>query len=112
MTKANSPLSPLAVGGHDIFRHKRDRSRLTDQLVLVRAGFRRDQGEHGATVRRRNSYPALSGLKAHIKSQVESELIHVEPQAPVLIADENVDRVNAEVGVVAIQRELGHGPLL
>src|SRR5258708_26127941 len=112
MTKANSPLSPLAVGSHDIFGYKCDRSGLTDQFVLIRVGFRRDQGEHGAAVRRRNSYPALSGLKAHIKGKVESELIHVEPRASVLIADENVDRVNAEVGVVAIKRELGHGPLL
>src|SRR5713226_6875456 len=97
MTKANSPLSPLAVRSHDIFRHKRDRSGLTDQLVLIRVGFRCDQAKHGGAVRGRNAYPALSGLKTHIKGQVESELLHVEPQAAVLIADENVDCVNAEV---------------
>ena len=104
MTKANSALSPLTVGRHDIFRHKGDRRGLADQLVLIRVGFRRDQRKHGGAVRRRNSYPALSGLKAHIKGQVEAELIHVEPQASVLIADENIDRVHAEVGIVAIQR--------
>ena len=98
MTKANSALSPLAVGRHDIFGHKRDRRGLADQLVLVRVGFRRDQGEHGGAVRRRNADPALSGLKTHIKGQVESELIQVESQASVLIADENVNRVHAEVG--------------
>ncbi len=104
MTKANSALSPLAVGSHDIFRHKRDRRGLADQFVLIRVGFGRDQGEHGGAMRRRNTYPALSGLKADIKGQVKSELIQVEPQASVLIADENVDRVHAEVGEVAVWR--------
>src|ERR1700732_290020 len=103
MTKANAPLSPLAVRSHDIFSHKRDRRGLTDQFVLIRVGFRCDQGEHGGAVRWSDSYQALSGLKTHIKGQIEPELIHVEPQTSVLIADENVDRVNAEVGVVAIQ---------
>ena len=94
----------MAVSGHDIFGYKGDRRGLADQLVLIRVGFRRDQRKHRGAVRRRNSYPALSGLKAHIKGEVEPELIYVEPQASVLIANKNVDRVNAEVGIIAIQR--------
>ena len=75
MTKANSSLSPLGVSGHDIFRHKGDRRGLADQFVLFRVGFRRDQGKHRGAMRRRNTYPALSRLKAHIKGKVKSELI-------------------------------------
>jgi hypothetical protein len=59
-------------------------------------------------------------LKAHIKSQTESKLIHVESQASILIANENVDGMNAEVrGVVGHEwgglvhrieeRRTGHG---
>src|SRR5258708_35485156 len=94
MTKANSPLSPLAVGSHDIFGYKCDRSGLTDQFVLIRVRFRRDQGEHGGAVPGRNSSPAQSGLKAHIKSPVESELIHVEPQASAPMPNQNADPLN------------------
>ena len=104
MTKADSALSPLGVSCHDIFGNKRNLRRLADELVLVRVGIRRDQGKHRRAVRRRNPDPALSRLKAHIKGQAESQLIHVESQAPVLIANENVDRVNPKMGVLAIER--------
>ena len=58
-------------------------------------------------MRRRNAYPALSGLKTHIKGQTESELIHVESQALILIVNKNVDSMNAEVGGLATRRRKG-----
>jgi hypothetical protein len=71
-------------------------------------------------VRRSNPYPALPGLKAHIKSQTESKLIHVESQASILIANENVDGMNAEIRRLVVhewgglvhrieERRTGHG---
>ncbi len=102
MTEANSATSPLAVGGHDIFGNKSDRRRVANQLVLSGVGFRGDQGQHGRAVGRCDADPALSGLKTHIEGQTESKLIQVEPQASVLITNEDVDGVDAEVGVVAI----------
>jgi hypothetical protein len=102
MTKADASTSPLAVGGHDIFGNKSNRGRLADQLVLVRFGIRRDESKHCRAVRRRNPNPSLSGLKAHIKGETESKLIHIESQAAVLIANENPDGVDAEVGIFSI----------
>ena len=102
MTKANSASSPLAVRGHDIVGNKGNGRRLANSLVLIGLGIRCDQGKHGRTVGRRNPYPAFPGLEAHIKGQTESKLIHVESQASVLIANENVGSVNAEVGVLAL----------
>jgi len=102
MTKANSATSPLAVGSHDVFGNKSNWRRLADQLVLIGVGFGRDQGKHCGAVGRRNTHPALPGLKAHIEGETESKLIHIESQAPILITDENVDRVNAEIAILAI----------
>jgi hypothetical protein len=52
-------------------------------------------------VGRRNAYPALPGLKADVKGQAESKLVDVESQASILVANEDVDRVNTEVWVFA-----------
>jgi hypothetical protein len=53
-------------------------------------------------VRRCNTNPALSCLKPHIKGQAEPELIDIESQALILVVDENVDCMNAEVGVLRV----------
>jgi hypothetical protein len=74
---------------------------LANLFVLVGVGFRSDKGKHGRAVGRRNAYAALPGLKADVKGKAESKLIHVESQASILVANENVDRVNTKVGVVA-----------
>src|SRR4051812_49359110 len=42
MTKADSAAPPLRVGSYDILRYKSHWSRLADQLVFVRVGFRCD----------------------------------------------------------------------
>jgi len=60
-------------------------------------------------VRRCDAYPALPGLKTHIKGQTESKLIHIESQALILVANENIDGMNAEVGGVAFH---GRGGLV
>ena len=104
MPKADSAPAPLAISCHDIFGDKSNLRRLTDQFVLVRLGIRRNQGDDRGAVGRRDSNPTLSRLQAHIKGQTESKLIEIEPQTSILIANENVDRVDAEVGVVAIPR--------
>ena len=107
MTKANPAFSPLAVGGDHVFRHKSHRSRLANELVLVRVGLRRDQGKHSRPIGRSNAHPSLSGLQADVIGQIESQLIYVKLQAAVLIANEDIDGINAEVGILAILRKRG-----
>src|SRR6185312_4489079 len=104
MTEVDSPPAPLGVSRNDIFGNKRDLRRLSDELVLVRLGIRRNQGKHRRTVRRRNPNPALSRLQAHIEGQAEPKLFQIKLQTPVLIADKNVDRVYPKMGVFTIQR--------
>ena len=68
-----------------------------DELVFLRAGIGRDQRKHRGAIGRRNGYPALSGLKPSIKGQIEPKLIQVESEASLLIANKDIDRVNAEI---------------
>ena len=104
MTESDSTPAPLGVCRDDIFGHKRNLRRFSDELVLFRLGIRRNQGKHRRTMRRRNPHPALSRLQAHIKGQTESKLFNIKLQTPVLIADKNVDRVHPKMGVFTIQR--------
>ena len=54
--------------------------------------------------------PALAGLHARVVGDVEAELVDEEAQAAVLVADEDVDAVNAQVGRRRTWREeTAHG---
>ena len=65
--------------------------------------MRRDQREQGAPVRRGDGQPALAGLKHDIKGQIESELIPVEAQALILVANVDVDRVNPKMWTLPLR---------
>jgi hypothetical protein len=54
-------------------------------------------------IRSRDRYPALAGLQAGVKCQIEPQLIQVESQAAILIAHINVDRVNPEIGITPVR---------
>lgn len=61
-----------------------------------------------SAIRRRNAYPPLAGLKNDIRDHAESKLIHVEVQAPLHVANVNVNRLDAQVSVLSL---LGPGLL-
>src|ERR1700733_14575859 len=100
IAKMNSALAPFAKLGDDVFGKKNDRRVPADELIVFRIGLRRDQPENGGAVRRGNRYQPVTGLKVDIQSQIESQAVPVESQAPILIFDKNVDCVNAEVGIL------------
>jgi hypothetical protein len=47
-------------------------------------------------------------LEADVEGKAESELLYVELETFILIADENVDRVDAEIGRIGVNGEFGH----
>ena len=104
IAKVNSALAPFAELGNDVFGQEDDGRGPPDQLVVFRIGIGCDQPQHRGAVRRRDRYQAVTRLKAGVQSQIESELIPVEFQAAILISDKNVDRVNAQVGVLRSRR--------
>src|SRR5271157_606889 len=105
--KLDSALSPFAKLGYDIIRNKHYLRRPADEPVLFGVGFGCNQRKYGAAVRGRNRHPALTGSKADIAHQTKSHLVYVESQALVLIANEDVNRVNAKMRPLSVQRKAG-----
>jgi len=93
----HSALAPFAKLGHHVIRNKDHLRRPADEGVLLGIWFRRDQREYCAAVGGSYSDPALAGTEADIADQIESQLVDVESQALVLIANKDVDRVNAKI---------------
>ncbi len=103
MTEANPALAPFAEFGGDILGHKNDVRRPPDQLARYRTELGRDQVEHCGAIGRSDRNPALAGLQLRVKSQIESELVKVEAQAPVLVANKDGDTLNAQVRIPSIR---------
>src|SRR5262249_39985107 len=103
LVKTNSSLAPFLEFGSDIFGDKDNLRRATNQLVFLRCGLGSDEREDGSAVRRRDREPAIAGLKADVKGDLESKLVAIETQAPLLIAHEDVDAMDAKVLVATAQ---------
>jgi len=101
--EADAALAPFAVLGDDIFGDEGDLGVLADEVELWRAGLRGDEGEVGGAVGRSDGDPAAARLNAGIKDQLEAKLIEVEGQAFLEVANKYRHRLEAQVGVLAVQ---------
>ena len=101
--KSDPTLAPFAVQGHHVLCNKHDLARAPDEFDPFRVGPGYNQGEHRAAVRRRNRYPTLPGPEANIPDQAEAELIQIEVEASILIANEDVDRMNPQMGRLPLE---------
>src|SRR5262249_3990304 len=89
MKKTDPALTPLQIQCVDIFGDKNELPYLANQVIFFRARLRSNKRKESAAVRRRHGYPAATTLKLVVNNQIESELIPVESQASILIANEN-----------------------
>ena len=105
--EANSAFAPFAVLGNHILDDEGDRHRPANEFVLFRAGLRRDERKVRCAVGRGHGYEAAIGLNAGVKDQLEAELVEVEIQAEVEVANVNRNRLEAQVGIPAIQTNSG-----
>ena len=105
--EANAALAPFAVLGNYILGDKGDRHGPANEFVLFRAGLRRDERKVRCAVGRSHGYEAAIGLNAGVKDQLEAELVEVEIQAEVEVANVNRNRLEAQVGIPAIQTNSG-----
>src|SRR6266699_2155559 len=105
--KANSALGPFAILGNHILGDKGDRRGPADELGLFRARLRRDEREVRGAVGRGDGYKPRARLNAGVKDQLEAELIKVKVQAVVEIPNVNRNRLETQVGVLAIQANNG-----
>jgi len=78
--------------------------RPADECALFGVGFGCDQRKHRTAVGRRNRYPALTGSKADVTHQAEPKLVQVKSQALILITNEDVNSVDAEMGFLQVGR--------
>src|SRR5229473_3913363 len=95
--EANSSFGPFAVFGNHILGDKGDGRKPANELALFRAGFRRDESEVRGAVGRGDGYETTVGLNAGVKDQLEAELIEVEAQAVVEIANVNRNGLKTQV---------------
>ena len=103
IAKADSALAPFAEFSNDILGKEDDRRVPPDQLVFIRLGIGHDQPKHRRAIGRSNRDQTITGRKAQVQRHIESKLLPVELQAAILIANVNIDRVNAQVGVLPVE---------
>ena len=63
------------------------------------------QGKVGAAVRGANFNPATAGIEALIDHHAEAKLVCVETQGAFLIANEDHDEVQGEIGRLLVEAE-------
>ena len=96
--KADAAFGPFLKFGEDIFGDEDDIGGAADEFVLRSFGLGNDQGEDCGTVGRGNGDEAFAGLELGVVGEMEAELVDEEADAAVVVADEDVDALDAEVG--------------
>jgi hypothetical protein len=95
--EADAALRPFLEFCGDVFGDEDDLRGAADELVLLGIGLGSDEGENGGAVGRSDPDPTFAGLHAGVVGDVETELVDEKVEAAVLVADEDVDAVKAEV---------------
>jgi hypothetical protein len=103
MKKLHATPAPFAVFCLDILRKKDRVPSLADQRVFVRLWWRRDQAKPRCPIRRGNYDPAFATLVSVIDSNIEPKTVDKEPQASVLVPDEDQHLLQEQIGILAIQ---------
>jgi hypothetical protein len=98
----NSPPVPLLVLRPDVLGHKDDLSGATNEAFVPGSGLGRDKRQDRGAVGRGEAYPTPGAFESKIDEEPEPELLHVKPQAAVLIANEDRNVMQAEMGIASI----------
>jgi len=96
--EADAAERPLFVFGDDIFGDEDDLRGTADEFVLHGIGLGSDERKDGRTVGRSYGDEAFAGLELDVVGEVEAELVEVEAEAAVEIADEDLRGMDAEMG--------------
>jgi len=96
--KADAALGPFLKFCEDVFGDKDDVRGAADELVFGSFGLGNDESENRGAVGRRDGDKAFAGLEFGVVGEVKAELVHEKTDAAVVVADEDVDALDAEVG--------------
>jgi len=89
--------------GQNMFRNKHGMSGAADQFVFFGLELGSNQRDNRVASRRRDRHPTPPRLIVLINQKAKCQVVHVEPQTPILVADEDNDTENAKVWVLPIQ---------
>src|ERR1700722_2182975 len=89
----------------DVFSEKVNTSVAADEFVCVGVGGCEGEGDIRAAIRGRDFDPPAAGLECVIDHEAEAKLVHVETQTALLIADEDHDEVQAEIGLLPVKAQ-------
>jgi len=110
MVKSDAATVPFLEFRKDIFGLEDDLSRTADECAFLGTGFRSDERKHGGAIGRSDSERTACGLQGRVRDQAESQLIQVESPASLLVANENRNRAETQIGIIAIRLKLKTGP--
>ena len=99
VVEVNAPEGPFLIFRDDIFGDEDDLGGTADEFVLHRVRFGSDEREDRGAVGRGDGDKAFAGLELLVVGEVEAELVEVEAEAAVEIADEDLGGMDAEVGL-------------
>ena len=118
----HAALAPFAEFGDDVFGDEGDVGGMADELESFGVRLRSNQSEVGRAIRRGDRDPPAAGFDAGVKDNVEVKLSEIERKATVQVANVNGDRLEAQVGVLAVEahsefvcpsgRGAGHGSII
>src|SRR5438132_5490655 len=97
--KADTFFRPLLEFRGDVRSYENDLRGAANKFVLGGLGLGSDEGQYGGAVRRRNSNPTLAGLQTSVNNEVEAELVKVEAEAAIDVANVDANGVDAEEGI-------------
>jgi hypothetical protein len=103
--EAHAAVVPEFIGGVDVLGEKADLSVASDELVVLCAGLGSDEGEDGGAVGWGDGDPAAIEVETRVGDDAEAELVDVELQALVVVADVDGGFEDAQIrafGAVAV----------
>ena len=103
--ESNAAAAPFLKFGIDVFREKLNAGVAADQFECIGVGCSEGEGDVCAAVRRRDFDPAAARLECVIDNDAEAKLVHVETHAALLIADENHNEVQREIGLLTVEAQ-------
>src|SRR5689334_125817 len=107
VVKSDAATVPFLEFRKDIFGQEDNLSRAADELVFLGAGFRNDEREHRGAIGWSDSERTAGGRKGGVQDKAESQLIQVESPASLLVANENSNRAESEIGITPIRLKTG-----
>ena len=96
--EANAASGPFLIFGQDVFGDERQAGGAANKFEVERVGLGGDEREDGLSVGGGHGDKAFAGLEFGVIGEVEAQLVDVEAETAVLVADVDVDGVDAEVG--------------